>query len=429
MSRPARAALAALALFATAAPAAAQQADSAEIRKLREQIEAITRTLEELQLGKDVVAEADTSSEGFGPAASKVYRVRQGVSIGGYGEALYQNFGAEREDGAPSGRLDELDYLRAIVYFGYKFNDKLLFNSEVEFEHASTGEGGEVSVEFAYLDYRLSPAFGFRGGLLLAPMGFLNELHEPPVFLGTARPETERQIIPSTWRENGLGAFGSLGDFTWRAYLMAGFDAAGFTASGLRGGRQNGSHSLAEDFGIVGRVDWTGVPGLLLGASAYAGNSGQAATLPSDPAVVVDARTTILEGHAEYRRGGLELRGLVARSTLDDAAEVNELNGLAGAESVGEEALGWYLQGGFDVLRFARTSHQLVPYLRYERLDTQREVPAGFARDPANERSVVSLGAMWKPIPQVALKADYQWHANEADTGVNQLSVNLGYLF
>jgi hypothetical protein len=429
LARLARAALAALVLFATAAPAAAQQADSAEIRKLREQIEAITRTLEELQLGRDVVVEADTSSEGFGPGASKVYRVRQGVAIGGYGEALYQNYGAEREDGAPSGRRDELDYLRAIVYFGYKFNEKLLFNSEIEFEHASTGEDGEVSVEFAYLDYRLSPALGLRGGLLLAPMGFVNELHEPPIFLGTARPETERQVIPSTWRENGLGAFGTLGDFTWRAYVMAGFDATGFAASGLRGGRQSGSHSLAEDFGIVGRLDWTGVPGLLLGASAYTGNSGQGATLPSDPAVVVDARTTILEGHAEYRRGGFEFRGLVARSTLDDAAEVNELNGLAGSQSVGEEALGWYVQGGFDVLRFARTSHQLIPYLRYERLDTQREVPAGFARNPANDRSIVSLGAMWKPIPQVALKADYQWHANEADTGVNQLSVNLGYLF
>ena len=429
MIRPPRIALAALALFASAAPAAAQQADSAEIRKLREQIEAITRTLEELQLGRDVVVEADTTSEGFGPAASKVYRVRQGVSIGGYGEALYQNFGAEQEDGVASGRKDELDYLRAVVYFGYKFNDKVLFNSEVEFEHASTGGEGEVSVEFAYLDYRLSPAFGFRGGLLLAPMGFVNELHEPPIFLGTTRPETERQVIPSTWRENGLGAFGTLGDFSWRAYLMAGFDATGYSASGIRGGRQSGSRSLAEDWGVVGRVDWTGVPGLQLGGSAYAGDAGQGATLPSDPTVVVDARTTILEGHAEYRRGGLQLRGLVARSTIDDAARVNELNGLIGDESVGEEGLGWYLQGGFDVLRLAGTEQQLIPYLRYERLDTQHEVPAGFARNPANDRSIVSLGAMWKPIPQVALKADYQWHSNEAETGVNQLNVNLGYLF
>ena len=429
MIRPTGIALAALALLASAAPAAAQQADSAEIRKLREQIEAITRTLEELQLGRDVVVEADTASEGFGPAASKVYRVRQGVSIGGYGEALYQNYGTEREDGVASGRTDEIDYLRAVVYFGYKFNDRVLFNSEVEFEHASTGGEGEVSVEFAYLDYRLSPSFGFRGGLLLAPMGFVNELHEPPTFLGTTRPETERQVIPSTWRENGVGAFGTLGDFSWRAYLMAGFDATGYSASGIRGGRQSGSRSLAEDWGVVGRVDWTGVPGLQLGGSAYAGDAGQGATLPSDPAVVVDARTTILEGHAEYRRGGLELRALVARSTIDDAAQVNELNGLAGDESVGEEGLGWYLQGGFDILRLARTEQQLIPYLRYERLDTQHDVPAGFTRNPANDRTITSLGAMWKPIPQVALKADYQWHSNEAETGVNQLNVNLGYLF
>jgi hypothetical protein len=375
------------------------------------------------------VVEADTSTYGFGPAASKVYKVRQGVSLGGYGEVLYENFAASREDDAPSAATDRFDALRAVVYVGYKFSDKLLFNSEIEFEHASTGGAGSVSAEFLYLDYRLSPRFGLRGGLLLPPMGFINEIHEPPTFLGTRRPETERQIIPSTWRENGVGFFGDAGELSYRAYLINGLDAAGFGAGGIRGGRQNGSEASAQNFGAVGRVDYTGVLGLKLGASAFLGNSGQGATLPSDPSVTIGARTIIWEAHAEYKAWGLDLRGLLAVATIDDAAQVNEINGLTGDASVGERMLGWYAQGGYDVLRGTGSAHQLIPYLRYEQLNTQDEVPAGFLANPTNDRRFVTLGAMWKPLTQVSLKADYQITSNEAETGVNQLNVNLGYLF
>jgi hypothetical protein len=412
-----------------AGPAMAQERDTTDLKRLEAQVEAITRELEELRLGRDLVVEADTSVSGFGPAASKVYKVRQGVSIGGYGEILYEDFAGTREDDAPSGATDRLDALRAIIYVGYKFSDKVLFNSELEFEHGSTEDGGSVSIEFAFLEYRLSPRFGLRGGLLLAPMGFINEIHEPPAFLGARRPETERQIIPSTWRENGIGFFGGVGDLSYRAYLVNGFDATGFDDSGLREGRQNGAEAKAQNFGGVGRIDYNGVPGLAIGTSAYLGNSGQGAVLPSDPSRAIGARTFIWEGHAQYQLRGFDLSGLLAISTLDDAAEINELNGLSGDASVGERLLGWYLQGGYDLLRRSRSGHQLVPYLRYEQINTQHEVPTGFGANPANERRFVTVGTMWKPLPNVSVKADYQVVSNEADTGVNQLNVNLGYLF
>lgn len=412
-----------------AAPLAAQERDTTDVARLQSQVEAITRELEELRLGRDVVVQADTSVLGFGPAASKIYKVPQGVSVGGYGEVLYENFAGSREDDAPSGLTDRLDALRAIVYVGYKFSDRILFNSELEFEHGSTGEGGSVSIEFAYLDYRFSEQLGIRAGLLLAPMGFINEIHEPPTFLGARRPETERQIIPSTWRETGIGVFGSSGPVNYRAYLVNGFDATGFGAGGLRGGRQNGSEADAENFGAVGRLDYTGVLGLTVGTAAYLGNSGQGSVRPSDPTAEIGARTFIWDAHAEYKIRGFDLRGLVAVAALDDAAALNELNGLAGTASVGERMIGWYLQGGYDVLRGSASGHQLVPYVRYEQLDTQDEVPTGFAANPANDRRWLTLGAMWKPLPGVSLKADYQIAGNEADTGVNQLNVNLGYLF
>jgi hypothetical protein len=407
----------------------AQDRDTTDLKRLEAQVEAITAELEELRLGRDLVVQADTSVNGFGPAASKVYKVRQGVSIGGYGEVLYENFARTREDDTPSGATDRLDALRAILYAGYKFSDKVLFNSEIEFEHGSTEGGGSVSIEFAYLEYRLSPNFGLRGGLLLPPMGFINEIHEPPAFLGTRRPETERQIIPSTWRESGIGVFGGAGDISYRAYLINGFDATGFAASGIRGGRQNGAEASAENFGAVGRFDYTGVLGLTLGTSAYLGNSGQGAVLPSDPTRTIGAKTFIWEGHAQYKLRGFDLSGLLAISTLDDAAEINELNGLSADATVGERLIGWYLQGGYDVLRGTRTTHQLMPYLRYEQLNTQDRVPAGFTASPANDRRFITVGAMWKPLPNISLKTDYQITSTEAETGVNQLNVNLGYLF
>ena len=412
-----------------AGPVVAQDRDTTAIKRLEAQVEAITQELEELRLGKDVVAEADTSIYGFGPAASKVYKAGQGVSIGGYGEVLYQKVADSRQDDAPSGATDRFDALRAIVYVGYKFSSKILFNSELEFEHGSTEDGGSVSLEFAYLEYRLSRNLGLRGGLLLAPMGFINEIHEPPAFLGAQRPETERQIIPSTWRENGIGLFGATGDVSYRAYLINGFDAAGFGAAGIRDGRQNGAEAAAENFGAVGRVDYTGRLGLLVGTSAYLGNSGQGAIVPSAPGRTLGAQTFVWEGHAEYKARGFDLRGLLAVSTLDDAAEINELNGLSGSASVGERLVGWYLQGGYDVLRGRGGEHQLVPYVRYEQLNTQSQVPAGFTADPANDRRFITLGAVWKPLPNVSLKTDYQIAHNEAATGVNQLNVDLGYLF
>ncbi len=418
-------------------PLAAQVQDTTEIARLKAQVEAITRELEELRLGRELVVPADTSVLGFGPAASKVYKTGQGVSIGGYGEVMYERFAATREDGAPSGRTDQLDALRAIVYVGYRFTDRVLFNSEIEIEHANTEQAGGVSLEFAYLDFRLTPQFGVRAGLLLPPMGLLNELHEPPVFLGSARPETERQIIPSTWRENGVGVFGEAGRFTYRVYLINGFDAVGggpsraegFEASGLRDGRQGGSKAVAEDFAGVGRLEVAAAPGLRLGVSGYLGNSGQHAPDPSAPGRTIGARTGIWEGHVEYRARGFDLRGLFAMANVDDAAAINMARGLSGSASVGERLVGWYLQGGYDVLRHVRTSHQLVPYLRYEALNTQDRVPAGFSADPANDRRIVTLGAAWKPISNIALKADYQVERNAADTGVDRFHVNLSYLF
>ncbi|MGH9388105.1 MAG: hypothetical protein ACRD1Z_00710, partial [Vicinamibacteria bacterium] len=346
-----------------------------------------------------------------------------GVSIGGYGEALYEDFSAAKDDGKPSGKTDRLDFLRGVLYFGYKFTDSILFNSEIEYEHATTGEGaeekGEISVEFANIEFLLRRQANIRAGELLVPVGFTNELHEPTTFPGARRPDVERAIIPATWREVGAGVFGESGAVAYRAYVVAGLKADRFEASGIREGRQQGSQSTAEDLALTGRIDWDPAPGLTLGGSFFSGDSGQGLADPARRAI--DARTTVAEGHAAWRWEGLEARGLYARTRIGDVTRLNGALGLSGAESIGRSQSGWYVQASFDVL--ARRSEQsFVPFARYERYDTQREVPNGFQRDPENDIWVTTAGVAWKPIPNVVVKADYQDFRNRAGTGTDQVN-------
>lgn len=416
----------------TSEAATAGVASAADVAELARRIDILAAELEQMRLGESAPAAAAAgggiAGTGFGPAASKVYAVEQGLSIGGYGEMVYQGFAAQRDDGVDSGRKDELDFLRAVLYFGYKWNDDWLFNSEIEWEHAKAGEGqrGEVAVEFAYLERRIRPEINARAGLLLVPMGFINELHEPTTFLGARRPGIEQAILPTTWRENGAGIFGEVGPITYRSYLMNGLEAERFAAGGLRSARQNGARAVAENLAWVARIDWTAIPGFVAGVSGYVGDSAQGL---ADAAGELSVDTRLLELHAEWRGHGLQVRGLWVEGDLDGVARLNQKLVLAGNRSVGEELAGYYVEAGYDVFSFGQSRQALIPFARFESYDTQEAVPAGFTRNPANEIETLTLGVNWKPIEQLIFKADWQDVENGAGTGVDQWNLSLGYIF
>ena len=410
------------------------QDDSTRISDLERQIEAITRDLEALTLGTEVVNPAQRGAFGMAPAAGKVYTINQGVSIGGYGEVLYQTYAGAKENGDPSGKAAKLDAYRGIIYVGYKFNDRILFNSEIEIEHGSTGLAGSASLEFAYLDYKLTDNFGLRAGLLLVPVGITNEVHEPPVWLGTTRPLTENKIIPTTWRESGFGIFGETEAFSYRAYLVNSLDgvgggssgASGFSSSGLRGGRQKGSKAVAENFSAVGRIDYTGTPGLMIGTSFYTGDQGHNRELNGHK---VSIGTNIWEAHFKYQARGFDFQALTALASVTNADDLNELKGLSGSGSVGEKLSGWYAQVGYDLLWSSASEQQLLPYFRYETVNTQAEVPSGYSSSGSKDFNVTAIGMAWKPIGNTVLKMDYQMHSNASSSGINQFNVAMGWLF
>jgi len=396
-----------------------------ELSALREQL-AIPETDEELQ-----------GAYGMGPAASKVYGVAQGISIGGYGE-FYFNAPIEQTD--ETGARRTADYYRFISYFGYKFSDSIVMNTEIEFEHATTsgnfeGDAGSVSVEFAYLDFLLNDAFNVRTGNLLVPMGFVNVMHEPPFYRGNFRPEIERRIIPSTWRELGLGAHGKLGengDYT--AYVLNGFNGAKFGSSGVRGGRQKGNRALWEDVGVVGQVRFDQDGEFGVAASGYYGGADQGFDYedPNDAMQRIEADITnwIAEAHAYVRKAGFDARALVAISGIDGAEDAIALSG---ADLVPEQQFGWYVDVAYDVTDVVLgegATTRIAPWVRYEQLDLQSEVPEGFTASDAASQQLLTIGVDVKPHPNVVLKGEYVHKSNDADSVLSDdVRLGAGFVF
>lgn len=366
---------------------------------------------------------------GYGPAASEIYRVNRGLSIGGYGEWVFSDYSKDKKS--------TIDNLRAVIYAGYKFNDWIILNNEFEFEHATTGEGaeekGEVSVEFSYLDFLLKDYANVRTGLTLVPMGFINEIHEGPTYHGNYRPQVERIIIPTTWREIGAGLFGQIvPGLQYRVYGMNGLNAEGFTSGGIRDGRQSGSRALAEDFAFAGRLDYDMpfAPGLLTGVSAWVGNSGQGNLYSSKAfgAQELNVMTQLYEGHIQYRWRGLEMRALGAVGFIGNAAQLSA----AKQETIGSQNYGWYVESAYNIMPvlWPELGHYLAPFFRYESYNTLASVPLGFDDyDGLYDRWIYQAGLTYKPIENVAVKFDYQNFNSAAKKLPDQFNVGVAFMY
>jgi hypothetical protein len=404
------------------APAPAKTAGT-DVKNLERKTDVLSQEVEKLRTNLTIPDEVQyKSAYGLGPAASKVYQVGKGLSLGGYGEANYQAI-----VGDETTKNDNADFERLVIYAGYKFTDNILFNSELEFEHGSTDKGGSVSVEMAALDFFIDPMANVRAGMVLMPMGFINQIHEPPFYFGNNRPEVERQILPSTWREIGVGLFGEvLPNLTYTTYVVNGLNAANFTSDGIRSGRQQGSQAKAEDLAFVGRIDYAPdfVPGVSFGGSAYVGNSGQNQTFAGQQ---VDALTQLYEGHVQWKYHGLEFRTLGSWGHIGDAGVLSA----AKRQTIGEENYGWYSEVGYDILPLLNpnTTQYLAPFFRYEQLDTIASAPAGFGDDETKDRQIYQFGLQYKPIPNVVVKADYRNFTAKRGNLPDDFNLGLGFIF
>ncbi len=360
---------------------------------------------------------SNQTAHGLGQAASKVYFINQGLSIGGYGEITYNLKDAEDEDNNGTDRDPQTEALRNIIYLGYKYNDKWILNTEIEIEHVN-----EVFTEFLYLDYLASEKLSYRFGLSLIPMGLTNELHEPIYFNSVNRPEVEKYLLPSTWRENGIGAFGKVGNFSYKAFLFNGPDGDAIAAkpsNGIRSGRKKGGANGKKDAStslIVLNGNYA-----LNTATSFGGSIAKGAGSSTSSE---DLELTIAELHASYRNKALAVKFLASRADINNADDWNDAN----ANKMAEVMDGFYIEASYDIEGTQGSVY--TPFVRFSEYDLQKEFDEDVvANDRSLYRTNTVVGLAYKPIDRLVFKADYSYKHRGDDTGVNELNLGLGFVY
>jgi hypothetical protein len=431
----------------TAGDAAAKPATEEEVRKLAEELRRLEREMGISGADRGSAAKgADPTpaqTQGSGTPAKQTPETAlpretaienplgrssaiAGSAFGGYGELTLNK---------PSDAPGVVDLRRFVLFFGHDFTEHIRFYSEVEVEHAvsSAEDQGEVEIEQAYLDGLLDRRLNLRGGLILMPAGIINVYHEPPSFNGVDRPDVDNFVIPTTWREPGIGIFGELAEgLRYQLYFVNGFDANGFTAeSAIREGHQEAQLAHAGDFGGILRFDYEPILGTVLGFSAYGATSRN--TLPAS---VGDVPVGLFEVDVRTRRGAFSARAEAALLLVGDAGALNQALAAgtpeqAEAGPVSSQSRGGYVELAYDLLQaLAPASSQgLTAFARFDYTDTQADVPAGFEARLEFRRYSEVVGLVYRPIPQIALKVDYRRRQFGEGAGTGEVASGITWLF
>ncbi len=377
---------------------------------------------------------ADSTSNQYTNIATNLMQKDSKLTIGGYGQVDYNqplNSGTQE--------LGKLDVHRLVMLFGYNFNERTSFVTEIEFEHVK-----EVYVEQAFLNYRINNFLNFRAGLMLVPMGIVNEYHEPTTFNGVERTMVDKYIAPTTWREIGFGFTGNVNSASlkYQAYLMNGFngyDGDGDYLSGkngLRKGRQKGAESYISSPNFTAKVEYYGIRGLNLGLSGYFGKTqstlcsgldknDDAAKASADSSVVGIAMVGV---DARYSISGLLFRGQLYYNSLSNT---DQYNAFTGGNDLGSAMLGYYVEAGYNVFKpISSVKTELIPFVRYEQYNTQHKIETPTLANDAYNVNVITAGLGWKMAKGAMLKADMQFSkAADADEYSKTFNAGVAVMF
>ena len=354
---------------------------------------------------------------GYQRILSNLSGIPQGVTIGGYGEILYNQ---------PNNLNGELDVQRLVMLFGYKFDERVQFVTEIEYEHVK-----EVYVEQAFVNYSIANAVNIRAGLMLVPMGIINEFHEPTTFNGVERPSMDNKIVPTTWREIGIGVAGRLDGLALRyqAYLFNGFishdgEAGKLKGSnGLRGGRQKGAESMVDQFNLSAKLDYYGIPNLRIGLSGYQGRT-QADDNVND-VLGSDIGVSMIGLDARYKWMNFSARGQYVLANLSDTEAYNTFTG----RDLGSQLEGYYIEAAYNVLPITN-KQRLDAFVRYEQYDTHSEVAGNLVKNLAYDRQEWTTGLSYHMSIGTVFKVDYQSKSTGlANSQFGQFNVGVGVLF
>jgi cell division protein FtsB len=364
------------------------------------------------RLEQTVAAQAETNSE---------------TGLFGYGEISYNH-------PTHSSNQTQADLARAVLGWTHRFDDRTRMAAELEVEHAvaSSDDAGEAEIEQFYVERQFTDRVGGRAGLMLVPIGLLNEHHEPTQYYGVFRNTVETAIIPTTWREGGVAVYGGTDSgFHWNLGLTTGFDLSKWDPTSDEG-RESPLGSIHQELQLAKArnlsqwisLSYDGVPGWLLGGTVFTGKAGQGTPDFAAP----DARVTLWEAHARWQPGPFDLSALYSRGTISDTEALN-LTFVGLPTPVPKSFWGAYVQGAW---RNAWTykDYSLAPFTRYEWVNTAASyapVPEGLGVPASPTEQIWTVGANLYMSPNIVFKADYQRY--KVDSGRNAWQLGFGLNF
>jgi hypothetical protein len=375
-----------------------------------------------------LVAPAQPAAAAPAPAASAVPAVplAAGTVFSGYGEVNY-NHPVRNASGA------QTDLRRAVIGIQHRFDDKTKVVAEFEWEHAiaSASDSGESAIEQMYVEREFNGGLRGKAGLFLMPVGLLNQNHEPTAYYGVERNFIETAIIPTTWREAGVGLSGEFGDgFAWDAGLTTGFDLTKWDAASDEGREsplgaihQEGQLAKSRDLSMHAALNWRGYPGLLVGGSVFTGKAGHATA----DFAANDARVTLAELHARYTPGAWDLSALGAYGRISNTDALNATF-VGNPTPVPSSFAGWYLQAAYKLWQAG--DYTLSPFARFESFTTARSyarMPAGLGVPTTPYERVATVGANLTVAQGVVLKADYQKFRQ--DKSLDRVNLGVGFSY
>ena len=412
--------VAALLAGAPASLHAQQDSLARRLERMQRQIDSLRRVAERTTDRLVALDERDTPAATPRAAAADTGRRLLPSGLGIYGKPFVRRFGSGTSVG---GYVDlefandfttharSFDQHRLVPFIYSEITDRLHFGTEIEFEHGvkienadGQAEGaGEISVEFATMDYRFTEALNLRAGVILSPLGRFNLVHDSPINELTDRPLVARQVIPSTLSEAGAGLFGTLYPsssslLSYELYAVNGFSSElGQPGSDGRlpirdAQGKHGDIGGQAPIDLVGRLAFSPFLGLELGASAHTGSYGD--DLLTEPA----RRATISAFDATFNHGPVDLLAEYARLHVD-------LDPAVRAPTVGDGREGFYLQGNYHFGHgwlSPRTSSSFTGVVRYDWVDYNRGVRG-------DEERRASVGLNWRPVPDAVFKSELQF--------------------
>ena len=326
------------------------------------------------------------------------------TSIGGYVEGNTNYF---VEDGVGEGFSMELR--RFNVFLFSQISPRVRFLSELEFEHGTE----EIALETALIDVQIRPELVLRGGILLPPLGYLNQNHDSPRWDFVDRPLVTTEIIPSTLSEVGFGAYGKLVRgrllFSYDAYLTNGL-GAGVVGNEL--GRTSipagkSEEMFAEDNNgspaLSGRIAVRHVGLGEVGVSYYGGyyNSFRVEGEEVDDR----RRLAIVALDVGGALGPFDVRAEIAGATIDVPPGLTEL--------FGDTQWGGHLDVLVPVWRprfLGYTEAVLTAGVRLEHVDHNVGTFSSTGGSIGDEITAMVPGVSFRPTPGTVFRMNYRYH-------------------